>query len=140
MNPASVIASARLLFPAALAASWSCAAWANAGRLGRGASPDVSIGRILAALVICVIVAILAALLLRQRGRGIDLKGLFGRLEMARRAIQVVETRRISQHADISIIRSGGKEYLLLLQAGSAQVLNETELPAPGETELPLCD
>jgi hypothetical protein len=140
MSAVPVPASTRLLFPAALAISWPCAALANAGRLGRSASLDVSIARIVAALVICVIVAILAALLLRQRGRGLDLRGLFGRLEVGRRAIQVVETRRISQHADISLIRSGGKEYLLLLQAGSAQILSEAELPPAGGSEQPPCD
>jgi hypothetical protein len=46
---------------------------------------------------------------------------------MRTRAIEVVETRRLSQHADVCLIRHGGKDYLLLLMAGTVHVLDEAQ-------------
>ena len=100
-------------------------ALAQAGRLGGGQPLEVSLGRIVSALVICIIIAILAVLLIRQRSGRIDLQAWFGRLQVRPRSIEVVETRRLSPHADICLVRSSGREYLLLLLAGSAQVLRE---------------
>jgi hypothetical protein len=98
-------------------------------RLGGGGDLGVSLGRIVAALLICTAVAILAALLLRQRSGKIDLRTLLSRVELRQREIQVVETRRLSLHADICLLRHGGREYLLLLMAGDARVLNEGHVP-----------
>ena len=100
-------------------------ALATAGRLGGGQPLEVSLGRIVAALVICIIIAVLAVLLIRQRSGKIDLHALFGRLQVRPRAIEVVETRRLSPHADICVIRHSGREYLLLLLAGDARILRE---------------
>ena len=100
-------------------------ALAAPGRLGGGGDLGVSLGRIVASLIICIFVALLAALLIRQRAGKSDLRAFFARLEPRGRAIHVVETRRLSPHADICLVRSGGQEYLLLLMAGSAQVLRE---------------
>lgn len=114
---------------------------ASAGRLGGGEPPDVSIARIVSALVICVIIAILAALLIRQRGGRIAARRLLGGVEFGSRAIKVMETRRLSQHADACLIRYDGREYLLLLQAGNAQVLSGKPLPTPLEIEpIQSCD
>lgn len=101
-------------------------ALASAHRLGGGGDVGVSLGRIVAALLICIIVAVLAALLLRQRAGHQDLSRLFSRFDLRARAIEVVETRRLSPHADICLVRHGGKDYLLLTMAGAAQVLSET--------------
>jgi hypothetical protein len=109
-------------------------AWAGGGRLGGGQPLEVSLGRIVSALVICIIIAVLAVLLIRQRSGKIDLHALFGRLQMRPRAIEVVETRRLSPHADICLIRNAGREYLLLLLAGNAQVLREEPAEARPET------
>ena len=100
-------------------------ALANAPRLGGGEPLGVSLGRIVFALIICILIAFLAALLIRQRAGKIDLATMFGRMELRSRAIEVVETRRLSPHADICLVRHDGQEYLLLLLAGGARILRE---------------
>ena len=112
-------------------------ALAGGGRLGGGQPLEVSLGRIVAALVICIIVAVLAALLIRQRSGKIDLHALFGRLQARPRAIDVVETRRLSPNADICVVRHSGREYLLLLLAGDARVLSEQPVAQAVEAEAP---
>ena len=109
------------------------AALASAHRLGGGGELGVSLGRVVAALLICIMVAALAALLIRQRTGHRDLGRLFSRLELRTRAIEVLETRRLSAHADICLVRHAGKAYLLLLMAGAAQVLSETSLASDVE-------
>jgi hypothetical protein len=103
-------------------------ALAGGGRLGGGQPLEVSLGRIVSALVICIIIAVLAVLLIRQRSGRIDLHAFFGRLQVRPRAIEVVETRRLSPHADICLVRHAGREYLLLLLAGDARILSEGAL------------
>ena len=97
---------------------------AGAG-LGGGEALGVSLGRVVTALIICVAIAFLAALLIRQRAGKGDLSGVFARMDPRARAIQVVETRRLSAHADICLVRHEGREYLLLLLAGHGSVLRE---------------
>lgn len=125
-------AGLRWALPSALLV-WPALLEAGPGRLGGDNAVDISFGRILAALVVCIIIAILAALLIRQKGGKLDLKTLFGRVDFRARAIEIVETRRLSQHADISLIRYDGREYLLLLEAGNAQILSERPLTASSE-------
>ena len=115
---------------AALAASTS----ADARQLGGGEPLDVSLGRIVMALIIGIIVAVLAILLIRQRSGKIDLVTMFSRVELRKRVIEVVETRRLSPHADICVVRHGGREYLLLLLAGGARILRDEPLQTSGET------
>lgn len=93
--------------------------------LGGGGSLDISLGPIIASLVICIIIAVLAILLIRQRGGRGDLAALFARIQPQARAIEVVETRRLSPHADICLVRHDGRDYLLVLQQGSMQVLRD---------------
>jgi flagellar biogenesis protein FliO len=93
--------------------------------LGGGGALDISLGRIIASLVICIIIAVLAILLIRQRGGRGDLAAMFARLQPQARAIKVVETRRLSPHADICLVRHDGRDYLLVLQQGSMQVLRD---------------
>ncbi len=112
-------------------------ALAGGGRLGGGQPLEVSLGRIVAALVICIIIAVLAALLIRQRAGKLDLYALFGRLQSRPRAIEVVETRRLSPHADICVVRHSGREYLLLLLAGNARILSEQPIDLKAEAEVP---
>lgn len=127
-GPAAIVCAGAALLAAA-------PALAGGGRLGGGQPLEVSLGRIVAALVICIIIAVLAALLIRQRAGKIDLYALFGRLQSRPRAIDVVETRRLSPHADICVVRHSGREYLLLLLAGDARVLSEQPVAQQAETE-----
>lgn len=98
--------------------------------LGGGQALDISLGRIVVSLVFCIIVAALAILLVRQRGGKIDLAAIFSKGEPRARAIEVVETRRLSPHADICMVRASGREYLLVLQQGRTQVLSDTSSAA----------
>ena len=102
-------------------------ALAGGAGLGGGGDLGVSLGRVVGALLVCIMVAILAALLIRQRSGRTDLRAIFSRLEMRPRAVKVVETRRLSAHADICLVRHAGREYLLLLMAGSARILSEAD-------------
>ena len=111
-------------------------ALAGGGRLGGGQPLEVSLGRIVAALVICIIIAVLAALLIRQRAGKLDLYALFGRLQSRPRSIEVVETRRLSPNADICVVRHSGREYLLLLLAGDARILSEQPVAPQAEAEV----
>jgi hypothetical protein len=106
--------------------------------LGGGGEVDVSLGRIIISFVICIIIAGLAILLIRQRSGKIDLASFLARIEPRAREIKVVETRRLSPHADISLVRQGGREYLLILQQGSTHVLRD-EPVAAGVAQDPPC-
>lgn len=123
---------------AVLAAASGAASAEAAGRLGGGAALDISPWRILAALILCIIIAMLAAVMLRQRGGRFAPGALLPRLDLGRRTIEVVETRRLSPHADLCVVRHGGREYLLLLLAGDARVLRESAVaPALDEESAP---
>jgi len=106
---------------------------ARGGGLGGGEALGVSLGRVVTALILCLLIAFLAALLIRQRAGKGDLPAILARLNTASRAIQVVETRRLSPHADICLVRHDDREYLLLLQSGRGSVLRER--PVPGLIE-----
>ncbi len=123
----TVPASARggLCSAAAAAAVLPSELLAATPRLGGGEGLEVSLARIVAALIVCIIVALLAVLLIRQRSGKSDLSALFRRIELRPRVIRVVETRRLSPHADICVVHHGGREYLLLLLAGDARVLSD---------------
>jgi hypothetical protein len=108
---------------------------ASAARLGGGEPLDISWGRIVAALFLSLLVAIVAILLIRKRGGSVKLPFLLGRMELRTRAIHVVETRRLSQHADICLVRHGDCEYLLLLLAGGARILSRKLIEAAPEAE-----
>lgn len=106
------------------------AALAGAGRLGGGGELNVSLARVVLALLFCLMVAGVAVLLIKRGGGRIDLGALRGalvRLPAARR-IEVIETRRVSQHADICLFRCGGREYLVLCTAQQQTVLRDSEV------------
>ncbi len=88
-------------------------------RLGGGAALDVSLTRIVMALLICLTLAGLAAVLVKRGG---------GRLTLPNRTerrIAVIESRRISPHADLCLLRCDGQEYVILSSATGQQVLRE---------------
>lgn len=98
--------------------------------LGGGSGVDVSPIRIILSLVICIAVAVLAILLIRQRNGTIDLRALMSRAERRASRITVHETRRLGMHADACLVECDGREYLLVLQQGGVHVLRDH---APGE-------
>ena len=109
-----------------------------APHLGGGGSGTVSFVRVAASLAICLVIAVLAVLLIRQRSGGMDLAGALRRIAPRAGRVEVVETRRLSPHADVCLLRHDDREYLLILQAGRTRVLRESIL-VTGTTELPPC-
>lgn len=107
---------------------------AAGGRLGGGQSLEISLGRIVGALVVSIIVVLLAVLLIKQRGGKIDLSAWLGKVRLRERALDVVEARRVSPHADVCVIRHQGTEYLLLLSAGNSQLLSRVPVVATADS------
>lgn len=107
---------------------------ALAQRLGGGSDPTPSFGRVLAALLASLIVAGVAILLIRKRqGRGAPLLARWAgpRSTSQAKVLEVVETRRLSQHADICLVRFRGAETLLAISTNQLLVIDRTE-PEPG--------
>lgn len=99
---------------AALATTWATAA--HAQRLGGGGGVDIPVGRIIAAFILCALLAVAVAVILKRRGKGggiVSLRAVFAS-SLAQRRIEVIETRRASAHADICLVRCDDDEYLLL--------------------------
>lgn len=112
-------------------------ALASAGRLGGGGSLNISLTRIVLALLLCVMIAGLAALALKRSGGRIDLtmfRRMFASLPSQRR-IEVIETRRVSQYADVCLLRCDGREYLLLCAQHQQTVLREGPVEPAPETQ-----
>lgn len=103
--------------------SFSPAGAAIAQQLGGAGTPDVSIVRVFLALLICLIVAVFAALLLRQKFRGGSLP-LLTKLGARSNRLHLVESRRIAPQSDLCLVRCDGEEYLLLIAPASVSVLN----------------
>lgn len=102
----------------------------QAQELGGGGGVDVSIWRILAALLVSVMASLGLVIALRSRGARLPswLRWLGA---LARRGrIQLVETRRIASQAELSVVRCDGIEYVVLSGHGHAEVLGRRELTA----------
>lgn len=124
------------LVPASLLGSVAVASAsvAQAQRLGQGSNPEVSFVRLVAALVVCLVVALLAILLIRTRRSGAALPQFLSRLKTLGTAVEIIETRRISVHADVCLLRYGGREYLLLISHGHSRILADRTTSESGAT------
>jgi flagellar biogenesis protein FliO len=111
-----------LRFTLVAAASLILAPAAAAQRLGGGASDDVSAVRVFLALLVSLLLASFAILLLRQRLGGRPMR-LIPRLPSAAQRIRLVESRRITPQAQVSLIDVDGAEYLLLVSASGPLLL-----------------
>lgn len=115
---------ARLLSLLVFLAGWSVPA--HAQRLGGGGSAlDISVVRILAALLLCLAAAFGLALVIRSRKSAkpaLSMDWLRRGMATSRR-IKVVETRRASPHADVCIVECDGEEYVLLCGTSAQTVL-----------------
>jgi len=108
---------------------------AEAQRLGTAPPADVSLVRVFLALLVCLIVAVLALFLIRQRMGGRP-PALLMRLRAPSSRIRLVESRRIGMQAELCIARCDDEEYLLLLApSGSVMLRHETVPAAGGEDE-----
>lgn len=126
----------RLALPAIWFLQLATPALASPGRLGGGGAVDVSLTRIVMALVLGTMLAVLAALAIKRGGGRFDMavvRRLFVALPAARR-IHVIESRRVSQHADLCLVRCDGEEYLILSSAQQQQILRTgVSVDAPSE-------
>lgn len=134
--------------PAMLAAAW-VGCWASTAdareALGRASDADLPVWRLVIAFILCIIVAIMAALALRRfmRGGGASPahsggpRWFGGRnwLAGAPREIAIQETHRASLHGDICLINWGERQFLVAISPGGVTLLDSR--PAPQKPDLP---
>lgn len=112
---------------------------AQAQQLGGAPDDIVSLGRIFAALVLCVAAAVGLALVIKARSGTLpsSLAGLIKAASRADSPIEVVASRRLSIHAEIHIVRCRQTEYVLLCGASGHEVLERRSIETPSPTERP---
>lgn len=110
--------------------AFSPAGSAYAQQLGGANTPDVSIVRVFLALLVCLIVAVFAVLLLRQKFQGGSLP-LFTKLAARSNRLHLVESRRIAPQSDLCLVRCDNEEYLLLIAPASVSVLAQHPVVGP---------
>jgi hypothetical protein len=116
-------------------------AWSQ--QLGGAPPVDIPIVQILAGLVLCLFAAFAAALVLKRRSglKSSAFRRLLGRAVKQDDGIAVLETRRLSPHADACRFTSGNREYVVVVTSSSCTVVSDTELPstnARDSTETPV--
>jgi uncharacterized membrane protein YraQ (UPF0718 family) len=112
---------------------------AEAQTLASGRSFEAPFARLFAGLIVCTLVAFVAALLLKRRlsaGNGLSLFSKASVSDTSRR-IAVLETRRLSPHADVCRFTSAGREYLVIVAAGVTTLLRDSEIERPAEDAPP---
>jgi len=114
---------ARIVPAAALLAA---AAPAFAQRLGQGTGTEVPIWRVLAALLLCLALAVAAAILLRRRLGGGARPVAFG----GSRRLQLVETLRLSHQVDLCVVSCDSAEFLIASTPHGATLINPQLPPA----------
>jgi len=107
------------------------AAPALAAGLGKGAAPAIPWARITLAFVFCIALAAGAILLMRTYRLHEGGHFSFPRRQAGQHAIEIVETRRVSQHGDACLLRCHGQDYLFVVTAHQIVLLDK--LGAQGE-------
>ncbi len=133
--------SARLCLALPLGLFIAPAQVASAQELGGARSIDIPIAQIFAGLILCSLAAFAIALLMKRRsGRPLpSFRAMLrvGATQSTRDSIMVLETRRVSPHADACRFTSGGREYLVVITANSCTVVSDrpqytaTDIPTP---------
>ncbi|MBN8501787.1 MAG: hypothetical protein J0M19_11610 [Sphingomonadales bacterium] len=112
---------------------------AVAQRLGGADEAGISAVRIIAALVVCLAAAVALIFIVKARGgrrlAAIDFRALTNRSSR----IKVVEVRRISSYAEISVIVCDGAEYVILSGPSGQQIIDRRDqaATAPGIGAVP---
>jgi flagellar biogenesis protein FliO len=93
---------------------------ALAQTLGQGGDDGVSLWRVIAALLLCIVLGVVAAFVLRTR-LGHRAPFSLGRPRMRR--LQLVETLRLGHQVDLCIVTCDGHELLVAASAHGTQLL-----------------
>ncbi|MET0183800.1 MAG: hypothetical protein ABW199_13045 [Caulobacterales bacterium] len=108
----------------------------GAGQLGSAPPLDVPIARIFAGLLISALVAFIAVLVLKRRTGGAPLSFRLPNFKTdTGDRIAILETRRLSPHADICRFTSAGKEYLVIVTTSGASLIRERDAPSPSSDD-----
>lgn len=109
-------------------------------RLGSGDTMGISAIRVVGTLVFCLLLAAALILLLKRMQTGAD-DNLINRLRMFVPAklpagrIAVLETRRISTHADLCLMRTTDREFAVIVSANYAQILSDNPVTDGSDTD-----
>jgi MFS family permease len=104
---------------------------ALAGRLGQAPDEGISLWRVGAALLLCLVLAVAAALLLKGRGGPLPV-ALF--VPLAKRRLKLVETLRLGPQTSLAVVACDGEELLVLSSDKGAEVIRTMageHAPAP---------
>lgn len=124
----------------AAALCWAAPAFASGSRLGGGGALDLSLTRIVISLLLCLAIAASVILILKRNGRRANVAGLRALLSKglpSDQRIMVIESRRISAHADLCLVRCDDVDYVILSSAQQQQLLRQTPVARTSGAETP---
>ncbi len=107
---------------------------ALAQTLGQGGDDGISTWRVVAVLILCLCLAVFAAVALRARLGSGKLPSFFGAARQARR-LQLIETLRLSHQIDLCIVACDGREMLVAASARGARLLQPEPAGAAAPTD-----
>lgn len=110
----------RIWIPAALCGGIFAAAPAAAQTLGQGSDVEISIWRIVAAFVLCALLAVAGAFLLKARQGSVRLVSLIAKQD---RRLRLIETLRLGHQADLCIVECDGRQLLIAASAHETRLL-----------------
>ncbi len=100
---------------------------ASAEALSTAQPLDLHLGRLIIVLLLCIALAIAAVFILKRAssaGKPSPFNGPWLQ-KLGRPAVTILESRRISVHADVCRLAYAGREYLVVVSQGGATVLKE---------------
>lgn len=100
---------------------------ASAQQLGGASETGVSVVRILAALLVCLVAAAALIFVVKRRSGSRSKLFNFRSLLDRRSQIEVIEVRRISSYAEVSLIACGESEYLILTGSSGQQIVERRD-------------
>lgn len=118
-----------------MAAALVAAPSALAQQLGGATPVDIPVVQIVAGLILCSLAAFAAALFLRQRigaGTPAPKSGLswLARRASTDRPLRVLETHRLSAHADLCRFIANEREYVVIVTSAAITIVTDRATPA----------
>lgn len=110
---------------------------AYAQRLTSGSAPEISIIRIVAALVVCIAATFALVVLVRNRSGARGWSGFRPMLSKATkdRRIAAVEVHRVTPHAEIALMRCDETEYLIFFGQSGIELLSKRVIDSGSDGE-----